>query len=390
MAYSIPFGVSIHHFISSVGADAGFASLIGLALLVLLYFAHARETATLRARADEAGLRVEELEVRVADLAEQLAALPAEISVRPLGAPAAAHGGVQQGRAGAPVGAGGLPPAAPAGVAAPALAAATRLIPMPAEYEPVTAGGGANGAGHPEAVAATAGRPVPAAAGVVSRPAAAPPRTGASPPRTGAPSPRTGAPPPRGSGPSRLGAGAPGATSASRPPMPLRPVPQRSRTGRVLAAIVVAVLAAAAIVAGIVVLTRHSGASSASKSSANSTLASHRTSRGTVVSPSTVTVTVLNGTDMQGLAGRVLSRLVGDGYRQGTAKNASDQTQTNSVVAYMAPSERRDALAVAASLKLTQASVQPVDAATKAIACPPAQACTTSVVVTVGSDLAAQ
>ena len=79
---SLPFALSVHHFISSVGADAGFASLIGLALLILLYFAQARETATLRSRADEAGFRVQELETQLADLADQVAALPAEISVR--------------------------------------------------------------------------------------------------------------------------------------------------------------------------------------------------------------------------------------------------------------------------------------------------------------------
>jgi hypothetical protein len=72
---SLAFGLSVHHFVSSVGADVGFASLIAVAILVLLYFAQARETATLRARADEAGLRVQELEDQLASLAEQVAAL---------------------------------------------------------------------------------------------------------------------------------------------------------------------------------------------------------------------------------------------------------------------------------------------------------------------------
>ena len=48
---TIPFGLSVHHFISSVGADAGFAALIAVALLVLLFFSQARETHTLRTRA---------------------------------------------------------------------------------------------------------------------------------------------------------------------------------------------------------------------------------------------------------------------------------------------------------------------------------------------------
>ena len=75
----------MHHFISSVGADAGFAALIAVALLVLLYFSQARETATLRRRADESGQRVQELEDQLAALADHVAALPAEISVHAVG-----------------------------------------------------------------------------------------------------------------------------------------------------------------------------------------------------------------------------------------------------------------------------------------------------------------
>src|SRR5579884_2185957 len=134
---AIPAALSVHHIISTVGADVGFASLIGLALLVLLFFSQARETATLRHRADEAGERIQELEAEVADLAEQLAAIPAEISVRAAGPRVAvAAPGVAAAQPGVPVASGAgrgsaLPPAAPAGMAAPALAAATRLIPDP-------------------------------------------------------------------------------------------------------------------------------------------------------------------------------------------------------------------------------------------------------------------
>src|SRR5712671_1753353 len=65
---ALPYGFSVHHFVNSVGADAGFASIIGLALLVLLYFAHARETASLRDRLANSDARVDELEARVAQL----------------------------------------------------------------------------------------------------------------------------------------------------------------------------------------------------------------------------------------------------------------------------------------------------------------------------------
>ena len=83
---TIPFALSVHHFISSVGADAGFAAIIAVALLVLLYFAQARETSTLRRRADEAGQRVEELEgaaVRSLSDAGRGARRPRSRSARP-------------------------------------------------------------------------------------------------------------------------------------------------------------------------------------------------------------------------------------------------------------------------------------------------------------------
>jgi hypothetical protein len=52
------------------------------------------------------------------------------------------------------------------------------------------------------------------------------------------------------------------------------------------------------------------------------------------------------------------------------------------------PGHRKEAVSVAGSLKLGTASVQPLDPNTQAVACPPPGACTSGVVVTVGSDLA--
>ena len=393
---SIPFGLSVHHFISSVGADAGFASLIGLALLVLLYFAHARETATLRSRADEAGLRVQELEAQLADLADQVAALPAEISVR-AAAPraAAAAGGVQQRSVTAPGGP-GLPmiPSAPAGMGGPALASATRLIPMPdalvAEPEPApapaaVAGGNGNGSSR---------IPVGAAAGTIQRPvqapAGGPPRPPVGPGRAvgGARGPGSG--PPRGVG-GQARSGGPGRPAG--PVMPMRPAPRRSRTGRVIAAILVAAIGAAAVVAAVLVLTHKSHSHSANKSAASaSSLTSHRkTSSSTVVNPSTVTVSVLNGTDLTGLAGRVSDKLAAKGFRKGAVTDASSQTQTTSVVAYASPAYRADALAVATDLKVASSAVRLVDANTKSIACSNNPlGCSSPVYVTVGSDLSTQ
>jgi LytR cell envelope-related transcriptional attenuator len=435
---SLPFGLSVHHFVNSVGADAGFAALIAVAILVLLYFAQARETATLRARADEAGLKVEELEAQIADLTDQVAGLPAEISVRAASPrAAAAYGGsgaavaagvpAAGGSAAAVSGAaGGLLPAAPAGVAAPALADATRLIPDPdlpvTEPEPAsqpaptsalygahdvgtvggpapaTAAGGANGSSH---------RPVAAPAATMPRPVAVPAGSGGA--RGGAggagagggqAGARTGGGAGRGGGGAvrqggagygrPAGAGQARSGGSARPQgAPARPARRRSR-GRIVLGVLVAALAAGAVFAAAIVLANRDRSSTASKSSARSAATTRRPTSLTGVRPSAVTVSVLNGTDVSGLGARVSQRLATDGYHAGAAKNASDQTQTTSVVSYMTPTDRADALAVASSLKLSPTTVQPVDANTRAIACPPNLACTSAVVVTIGRDLASQ
>jgi hypothetical protein len=390
---TIPFAsFSVHDLVSSVGADVGFASLIGVALLVLLFFSQARESATLRTRADEAGMRIQELEAELADLADQLAALPAEISVRAASPRAAAAFGAVQPGAPAAVGAGaGLPPAAPAGMAAPALAAATRLIPDPVgpqpEYAPITTAGNGNGSPTRPVVAASAAtiqRPVQAPPAGVGRPVGAPPRVGGGGGGAGrGPGAGQGRPP---------GAGQPRSGVPSRPPgAPLRQPPRRS-WGRYVLGGVIAAVALAAVAVGVIVLSSGGkSTSSASRSSTNAALTSHRSTRATPVQPATVTVSVLNGTDMSGLAGKVADRLGADGYRKGSnPTNAADQTHTSTIVAYMAPAYRRDAAAVAKSLKLSSSAVQLVDPTTKATVCPPAQACPSSVVVTVGTDLSQQ
>jgi hypothetical protein len=393
--HTIPFALSVHHFISSVGADAGFAAFIAVALLVLLYFSQARETATLRRRADEAGQRVQELENELAGLADQVAALPAEISVRAVGsrstpAYAGAPAPVPAGVAGA---AANLPPAAPAGVGAPALAAATRLIPDPVfaqpaaspvglvsgttdeatavEPPPVPVGG--NGSSHRPVAAsgATMQRTVGARAGGNSRPAGGPPRGGQGR-ATGAPGRPAGAP---------------------RGVMATRQAPRRTRLGTVLA-VLAGLLAVGAVVAGVLVIRNINHGSSQSSSSAAAAAArraaeSRRTASVTAVNPATVTVAVLNGTSTNGLAGDVSNKLHGDGYQKGYVGNfTANQTQTATAVLYMR-GYKRNATSVATALKLRPAAVQPIDQSTQQLACPPTSGpCKSSVVVTVGSDLA--
>ncbi len=380
----IPFALSIHHFINSVGSDAGFASIIGLAILILLYFAQARETASLRRHAYEATERIEQLEARVAEVSRDHSSTAAPLPVQAQQARSVAAGGsrpaVAAGAAapsmGAPAMAPPMAPAAPAGVAAPALTAATRLIPVPSSAPvamaaapgpdgplavpapladppggdgppPATVAGGANGS------SATALRPsAPAAAPGMARPSAA----GTSAPRR------------------------PGVAPAGRGSR------SKSRLPRALI-LLLGVLGVAAVVAVLLLVTGNSGSSSRSTASPASAAAGARRTPRIVVNPASVTVAVLNGTAINGLAGRTAQRLTRTGYKQGSVVTAADQTHTSTIVAYL-PGFRRDAEAVAQTLKLSASAIQPVDQSTQAVACPGPGACNANVIVTVGKDLA--
>ncbi len=387
---SLPFAFSVHHFINSVGADAGFAAIIGLAILILLYFAQARETANLRNHAHEAAQRIQDLESRVAAMGRVQTAEPRQAAPA---AAAAAAAAAQPGR----VAAAAAPPArrvaavgAPVGMAAPALAAATKLIPTP---EPAVAPVALAPSQPPDATimgtAETVGGPSTVAGGANGSGqglAPAPPRPVSAPRPTQAP---TQAPPPRvqvrGQGtmpPSR------------RQPPPVRPQPARNdgsrRVGRVLLA-VLGVVALGGVIVLLVVLTSNSGSNSGTASSQSRTTNAPGTRRRqgqqATVAPSSVTVAVLNGTATAGLAHRVALNLSGSRYKEGTVATATDQTRTTTTVAYL-PGFRRDALAVASSLKLPPSAVAPVDPSTQSVACPPPAPCAANVVVTVGSDLA--
>ncbi len=54
MMAALPYALSVHHFVSQVGDYVGFAAIVAVAIMVLLLFAHARETAELRRRAEYA------------------------------------------------------------------------------------------------------------------------------------------------------------------------------------------------------------------------------------------------------------------------------------------------------------------------------------------------
>ncbi len=298
---TIPYALSIQHFINSVGAKAGFAALIGLALLVLIFFTQSRETANLRRRADEAEQQLYQLQLYVDHLSRtrsQVAApapAAAQTTSAPVAAPPAAalaaRAAASRAVPGEQVAAGGggvaTIPAAPAGVGAPALSSATRLIPLAEPHEisiralkPSTNGqngvdGGANG------TVVTPGRedpsPPPSTAagggnGVAARPPAPvpmPTMAGVAP--TAAPAgPPT--PPPRVALPRQ-----------SRPPVSPPPTGRRAgressgRRVRPVFFVLAGILAVAVIAAVLVFVAGSNNGSSSSSSSSASNAASATT-----------------------------------------------------------------------------------------------------------------
>jgi hypothetical protein len=406
----IPFALSIHHFVNSVGADAGFASIIGLAILVFLFFAQMRETSTLRDQATESSERVRQLEGRLTQLhraqaaaaqqASQAAAQAGQVAQpgqplrqapvparAPAGAPAAtAPPGVAAPSAGQTA----VSPAprmaavaAPAGVGAPALTAATKLIPtetpgggVALEAPPGRVGTVSDPAPVPFDVDAASPRPATAAGGANGAPAAGP----GAPPRVQI---RPGAAPP----------------ANRRPAPPQRGFEPPEEPPRSFARPLVYGIAGLVVVAAIVVILislTGNGSSPSSSTQAKTTNAPTTTTKskkhaGTVtVDPAKVTVAVLNGTATYHLADDISGRLVAIGFKKGAVTNAADQTHASTIVQYLPGSANKvDARAVAKALGLSDSAVSPIDAGTRALACVAATPCPpTEVVVTIGTDLA--
>jgi LytR cell envelope-related transcriptional attenuator len=406
---AVPFALSVSHFINTVGADAGFAAIVGLALLVVLYFAQARETHTLRDQAADAEDRVAQLELRVAALTRAQAPAPAPAPVlarRAVPASASLAGAVAAGPAAAaaansvslqPL----MYPGAPAGVGAPALTSATRLIPAHVTYPPRNpaadltmaaapvadqapgspppgtvdewGGGGlgpATAAGAAGAANGVARDPVPRPAGPVAQTLPPPPRVALRPAQGGGPS----------------GARARRASSPGRPSRRRRGI--LALLGVLSVAVVAAVLFIVTSSAGTSTKTATTQTSSTTAAARHKAPKARRRTNAPAVNPALVTVAVLNGTGTPNLAHAIGSRLAAVGYKEGSILTASDQTQTATVVGYL-PGHRSDAQAVATSLKLGSSSVQPVSQSNQSVACPPPAACAAAVIVTVGSDLAA-
>jgi hypothetical protein len=264
------------------------------------------------------------------------------------GAAAAQAGGQDSGEAPAPGGTGGSGPGAGGTAPATSGSAGTATPPKPgapgsAPAAPSGPGGPAAGAGAPPA--SGPGRPAP--------PPTRPP-TSVLPPRTGV------APPVRRAG---------GTASANRAITPAPPErPKRSPAFLALAVIGVLVVGAGAAI-GVPKLV--SGGDDATPKKAKKA-PRKKAAKGPAIRPDAVTVSVLNGTDIQGLAAQIGDQAQNQGFNLGNTAQVggvlegTTQQRSTSIVMYVA-GHARDARFVARKMHIT-GGVEPIDANSRALA----------------------
>jgi LytR cell envelope-related transcriptional attenuator len=384
--------------IKDYGSYAGFACVLGLAVLSLLYFAQAREVKRLREWAGRAPERDADLQARVTAEAQQRAATPAPAAAaaaRPAAAAATPAGQAAAAKPATPAPAAGAQPAVPG--AQPAVpgaqpSAQPAATPKPGVPAPATAAAAAAGA----ASASPAVKPDAPVDGDGATPPPSTPRpatpAGASPSNGAVDQPTQITPAPA--------AAAAAAKPAPRPGQPLRPPPPAPATAggeeehsplRTTLMIVGGVLAVVAVVL-VLVLTVFSGSdnkkapNTIGNTPASSTGASSKggskstTDKSAPVSRGDVTVAVLNGTTIPGLARGAGTKLQNAGFKLGTVTNAPDQARSATIVAYKAGHEA-EARVVARLIQVGADAVKPIDQSTAVVAGQDAD-----VVVTVGAD----
>jgi hypothetical protein len=174
--------------------------------------------------------------------------------------------------------------------------------------------------------------------------------------------------------------------SQAAEPRKRKPLRERIRNVHIPYARYIAMGAAGLLVAGgvafgVVQLTGDDGGTTETSSSANRSEDSgndeRRPNRPVNIDPAQVTVAVLNGTTVQGLAAQVAEEARADGFTPGTTGNAARIDQTESEVLYR-PGQARAARAVANRLGINRTG--PVDSVNQEIAG------SFDVVVLVGSD----
>ena len=370
--------------IEQIGAYAGFAAVVGLAVLSALYFSQARDVRRLRDWAGRAPERAAQVEAD-AQARAQASRVVAEPQAKPGAAPAVPGVKPAEAKPGE-----ATPAAAPAeatpgqakpaevkpGVPQPATAAAQPGAPQPATAagkpgvpQPVTP------AAKPGQPAVPAAKPQPATAAAGAKPATA--AAGAKPGANGAGEP--GKPPPL---PRRA---QPAATTSILPPSARAsaPVPWYRRIAwpepRYLALIAAGVIVVGG--GGAFAISQLGGDDDATLPAAGEGGGAPgeegEPARAAPVDPSTVTVSVLNGTTIGGLAADVADDLEAKGFIKGNVDNALDQAKAESVVLY-AEGARREAQAVQRVLDIPQA--EPIDPDTQT------RGGNASVVVVLGAD----
>jgi hypothetical protein len=453
--------------IQTVGAFAGFAAILGLAVLSVLYFGQAREIKRLREWAGRAPERAAEMQDRVSTdasrrvVAQPIApARPAATQPATAGAAAAAAGGAAAAAKTAPAPMPGVAAKTPPPVGAPTLAGRTEPVPgeatevkpgeaakpaadgtdQPTVLQPSVGDGAASagaaaasgapaapagGAAASGAAAAPAGGAAPGGAPAAPAGGAAPSGTPAAPAGGAAPSGAPAAPPASGT-PAAPAGGTPGAASpppsapatpaGGRAPAPAaRPeaaVPLRStRAAREApaaseaaassssspAGATIAIVAAvgAIVVAVVLVVTGVIGGGDEPATKRNVIVPTAPepgtpttgSSTATPLNRAKVSVVVLNGTVVGGLAAEASGKLGDNGYQLAAQGNRGDATVPKTLVLY-APGQARAARDVRKVLRV--GTLGELDAGTEVVAqnfVKPAGA-KPDVVVTLGADAA--
>jgi hypothetical protein len=388
--------------VQEIGAYAGLASVVGLAVLSALYFSQARDVKRLR---EWAGRAPERAGGQAPVVPGRVGAQPARAPGQPAvpGTPAAAAR-----PAAAPAAAAGARPATAAAPATGAAAATPAATPAPRPAQPVPApSGGSPGAGTaaPAPAAASAGTAAPAKPAEAGQNAASQ-KAAPDAPVPGSPTPKS--PPGNAGAPKDAapGAGAPAArpaarpgssppvpppnraspTVAERPGGPTRPTAQPTTVippaGKppwyrsVLSNPLYAVLAVAGVLIvggaaafGITQLASDGGGDSSQSQSAgtgndNETQGNEnaggadpgkdKSGRGGSVRPSSVTVAVLNGTTVPGLAATLADQVTSAGFKAGTVANFTNNQQLAESVVQYASGHEREAAAVSRRLGIDQ------------------------------------
>jgi len=418
--------------VQDIGAYAGIASVVGLALLSALYFSQARDVRRLREWAGRAPERSEQgapaVPGRVVAQPQppKAPATPPQVPGKPVtpGKPAAATPAAaaaagagaataQQGKpGGAPVPAGQN---ANAGDSSDGAAKEGQANDAEAAPQPATAAAAATGPASPGG--SSPGGPArpgaPSAPGGPTSPGTAPPSAGSSAPPaspSGAPSAPDGSPSSAGPASPSGSARPPAPTPAARPPstrqaatpagnrapsvpagearfasrpgvtsrhspqetaiLPPRPKSSGGLTARYLALALVGLLVLGGAAAyGVLELTGDDDGGSQSQGTpagneANDGGGPAKRKEG-AVKPGNVTVAVLNGTTVPGLAATLSDQVKAAGFKDGTITNFSDQQLAESVVQY-APGHQAEARAVSRRLGIAQR--EPVSPSSQALA----------------------